>query len=245
MLSYFTPWPVHPDWHIDTVPPGVFTFDFDDRSLHMWTEPLFSDAVLRVGQPNVDTGEGLSFTCFTNSDGLTQFDAVNRLAPFEDGQEIIMRYVLETEAWIAGPGLGHGSQVAVLLADMMSKHRKDQPRRLARDEIAVDAIGSDHAAVHVCLSDGVIRFLHVADQADGEASARRFQVIDAPLDGPYWWQVGGAIVVDERGVQLYQPNVAAGEFSPALTGDDVPGLFHDLAATLWNDGEPLGAPFAL
>lgn len=248
MLSYFTPWPVHPEWHLDTVPPGAFTFDVDERTLHMWTEPLFSERVLQIGQSNTDTSEGLNFRCFTNADALTQFDATYWLEPFENGSDIIMRYVLDTEAWIAGPSLGHGSRVAVLLADLMLRHRKDRPRRLALNEVAVEPFGSDQAVVHVCQPDGVIRLIHVADETNPEtksAVARRFQIITAPLDGPHWGRPDGSIVVDARGVRFYEPNVEAGRFVCPLMADDVPRVFHDLAAMLWNDGEPIGYPDTL
>ncbi|MDP9806556.1 hypothetical protein J2S70_001138 [Trueperella bonasi] len=242
MLSYFTSWPVHPEWYLDTVPPGTFTFNFDNRAFHMWAEPLFTEEILRIGQPNVDTGEGFIFTCYTNADGLTQFDAAFRLEPFEDGSELIMRYVLDTETWIAGPTLGHGSQVAVLLADMLARHHKDKPRALAVGEVAIETFGADHVVVHVCLPDSVMRLIHVGDHVEAESGtvfARRFQVVRAHLDGPLG-EAGGSLVVDDQGVRKYCPDVDTGQYMRPRLGEEVPQLLRDLAPRLWNGGEALG-----
>ncbi len=242
MLSYFTPWPVHEDWYLDTVPPGHFTFSFDNRDLLLWYDSLVSEAVLRIDQPILSIGEGLQFSCYINNDGLTQFDATNVLKPFEEGMDVLIRYVLDTESWVAGPSLDYGSQVSILLADLMLKHRKDKPRRLTAGEIVAQPLDPGRAVVHVCVPEGMIRLLQVEDCNDpdtGDLKARRLFVYSAPSDGPDPRAHGGALVVDSSGARSYTPDVIEGRFDPPLTGDGVPVLFHDLAPRLWADGGPI------
>ncbi|VEI13563.1 hypothetical protein [Trueperella bialowiezensis] len=239
MLSYFSPWPVHPEWYRDTVPPGHFTFAFPERDLVLWYDVHFSTAVLRIGQPNIDDAGGLQFRCYTNADGLTQFDATNKLVPFEEGSDIVVRYVLDTESWVAGPSLDYGSQISVLLADLMLKHRTDRPATIGPGAVRLQGLDGERFVAHVGLPGGVLRLLHVADDGaqPGGSGARLFQVVEAPLDGPHA-HAGGALVVAENGVRMYVPDVSRGRFTPPLTGDAVPHVFHELAPILWAGMDP-------
>lgn len=242
MLSYFSPWPVHAQWYRDTVPPGHYTFAFAERDLILWHDAHFSTFVLRPGQAKVSEGAGLHLRCYINADGLTQFDATNERAPFEDGTDILVRYVLDTETWVAGPSLSYGSQVSVLLADLMLHHRTDQPERISDGEVIAQSLDSERAVIHVAQPVGIVRLIQLADLRDpstGRATARRFHVVEAPLDGPRPFASGGALVVGDDGARMYAPDVTRARYTPPLTGADIPELFHELAPRLWADGEPI------